>query len=148
MAARKFRRRTMSTKELPPEQGKRVLAAMHALLAQENGNRAGLARRLRLSAPSVSNLFNGKNAPSFDTAVRVASAQGISVTTLLGERVPDVRLPDLTSHPNLLTALEMAGERATEAARRNTLAAAAYLPDLATPTWLGVLLDPAHGKSG
>lgn len=145
MSARKFRRK-MSSRELQPEQVKRVIAALGTLIEREKGNRSAAARLLRISAPSVSNLMNGKNAPSYDTAIRISIALGISEGTLLGERPPGVKMPESATHPNLLAALDIAGDRATEGARRSVLAAAAYLPDVASSTWLALLFDPAHGK--
>jgi transcriptional regulator with XRE-family HTH domain len=143
MSQRKFRRR-MSSKELPADQAKRVLGALQEIEAQEKGNRSAVARRLKMSQASISNLLNGKNSPSFDTATRIAGATGASVWNVLGTRPPDAELPRFTTHPNLLQALEIVGLRAVEKARSNVLAAAQYLPDLAVPTWISLLLDPAH----
>jgi len=140
--ARKFRR---MTKDLTPEQAKLVLTALRALLAQEKGQRP-LARRLGMAQASVSNLLAGKNSPKLATATLVAKAMGVPVWQLLGEPIERLAVTPERAPPNLRAALEMAALRISDRARESVLAAAARLPDLATSTWLAVLLDPSHAK--
>lgn len=142
MVSRKNRR---MTKALAPDKASRVLAALKKIKVDEKTS-AGVARRVGISAPSMSNILSGKNGPSFELAEKVAATLGISTFELLGGVPSQSYMPTGAEYPKLAMALDLVGERCSNDARSHVTAAAAHLPDLAVATWVAMLMDPAHEK--
>lgn len=68
----------------------RVLKVLKRLyLERFGGNKSELARALGRSQPAVTQLLDGTNLPSLDTARRVARLEGVDVTTYLDEHAPE-----------------------------------------------------------
>ncbi len=105
---------------------------------KENGT--ALAAALKRSQPSVSQLLSGRNAPSYETAERVAELLGISVAELFGEE-PASGPGDL--RPNLLEAIEYARSRGRTSPETISAvrAAARHLPDLEVHAWITMLAN-------
>lgn len=132
---------------LRKDQADRVIAAMRELLRQRfDGNKTALASALGRSQPTVSNLLHpsgAKDRPSYETAERVARLLGMPVSDLLGGSPEE---GDILEHrPNLEAALHQLGTMVRPGARSTVLRVAAALPDLATSTWIVLLMDEAHG---
>ena len=73
---------------MTPGQARRVRAAIRRLIRENGGDHGGgsaVARLLDLTPSAISQIDSEKNAPSFGTAQRVATALGVTVSSLLGE---------------------------------------------------------------
>jgi transcriptional regulator with XRE-family HTH domain len=131
---------------LEPERAKRVVDALRRLYQERfNENGTALAKALKRSQSAVSQLFAGRNAPSYETARRVAALIGLSVSELLGEGAPTSGHP----RPNLVEALEYvrAKGRASEETIRDVRTAARHLPDVDVPVWLMLLVEVEARRS-
>jgi len=132
---------------LRPDQVQRVRSALRQLYRDRYGeNATAMAAALGRSQSAVSQLLSGKNAPSYETAERVAALKGVHVAELLGDAPTSGLRPSsetLKDRPNLADAVEFvrARGRASERAIADVCAAAAFVPDLDVSVWIALLLD-------
>lgn len=74
----------MGRPTLTDDEAARVRAALRRLLHDRSDNQSELARDMKLSQPSISNILSDRTKPSLDTAKRTAYLLGMSVWELLG----------------------------------------------------------------
>lgn len=85
-----------SPPDLPPDQAARVVAAMRHLVSSRYGSNAALGRAIDRSGAAIGAMLAAtpKNAPSLETARRVAKIMGVRPEDLLHGAIPPAGAPD------------------------------------------------------
>lgn len=93
---------------LPADEAARVKDALKRLRDESyGGNATKLGEALGMSQSGVSQIINGKNTPSFETAKELAKAIGVDVWALLG-REEEIIVLDKDIYPNRARAIAAA----------------------------------------
>ncbi len=127
-----------------PDLEENVHKALRLLLIEKfSGNTTSLAKALRRSQSAMSQLLAGKNAPSYETAERVAVLMGQTVAQLFGQEGGAAEGGVLANLPNLVEAVAYVREkgRVTDQAIAAVCSAAGFLPDLDVEAWIALLVQ-------